>query len=223
MGFVDRILGGRQQEQGQAETPVSTPEPPSSRELLRDTAPSTSLSLPQRDKLYDPYDGISQAIGGKKAVFRLPQGPEFVFAEEAAVHRRSWGENLQYYTGLGYLGGGTAGMLAGAVMVAKQRHELPAGSTKLLANRLLNQSGHLGRKLGNGAGVLGLYFSCLESFFHVKNEGMLPDTLVTALAGFTAAAIFRSPRGPKAAAIAGGVGSLAAAGLAGMRSYFPSL
>eukprot|EP00878_Enallax_costatus_P025968 GHUV01027833.1.p1 GENE.GHUV01027833.1~~GHUV01027833.1.p1 ORF type:complete len:104 (+),score=17.01 GHUV01027833.1:547-858(+) len=56
-------------------------------------------------RLYDPYAGISSALGGRHAAFQLPEGPEFVFQEEAAAKRRSWGENLQFYTGLGYLGG----------------------------------------------------------------------------------------------------------------------
>jgi hypothetical protein len=101
MGYFDRVIAGRQDDA--AEQPQSS-ERQANSEVLRDTAASTSLSPPS-DKLYDPYEGISSALGGKKAAFRLPQGPEFVFAEEAAVHRRSWGENLQYYTGLGYLGG----------------------------------------------------------------------------------------------------------------------
>lgn len=42
-------------------------------------------------------------------------------------------------------------------------------------------------------------------------------------AGFVSAGLFRSPRGPKAAAIAGAVGALAAGGLAAAREYFPSL
>jgi hypothetical protein len=42
-------------------------------------------------------------------------------------------------------------------------------------------------------------------------------------AGFFAAGLFRSVRGPKAAAIAGTVGAVAAGGLAAARQYFPSL
>jgi hypothetical protein len=42
-------------------------------------------------------------------------------------------------------------------------------------------------------------------------------------AGFFAAGLFRSVRGPKAAAIAGTVGAIAAGGLAAARQYFPSL
>lgn len=37
--------------------------------------------------------------------YKLPQQPEFLFSEEAAVHRRSWSENLTFYTGSGYLSG----------------------------------------------------------------------------------------------------------------------
>jgi hypothetical protein len=36
------------------------------------------------------------------ATFKLPKQPEFLFSEEAAVKRRSWSENLTYYTGVGY-------------------------------------------------------------------------------------------------------------------------
>lgn len=38
--------------------------------------------------------------------------PEFLFSEEALVHKRSWSENLTYYTGVGYLAGGRAGPIA---------------------------------------------------------------------------------------------------------------
>jgi hypothetical protein len=56
-------------------------------------------------RLYDPYADISTAMGGRRAAFQLPEGPEFVFQEEAAARRRGWTENLQFYTGVGYLGG----------------------------------------------------------------------------------------------------------------------
>lgn len=60
-------------------------------------------------RLYDPYEGLSSSVGVKKsqAAFRLPERPEFVFEEEAAVRRRGWTENLQFYTGLGYITGET--------------------------------------------------------------------------------------------------------------------
>jgi hypothetical protein len=63
------------------------------------------LSHSQRlRRLYNPYEGLN-TLGGRGVAFQLPEGPEFVFQEEAAAKRRSWGENLQFYTGVGYLGG----------------------------------------------------------------------------------------------------------------------
>ena len=41
-------------------------------------------------------------------MYRLPKQPEFLFSEEAAVHRRSLSENLTFYTGSGYLTGDPA-------------------------------------------------------------------------------------------------------------------
>ena len=58
-------------------------------------------------RFYNPYEGLNTAVDGRslKAAYRLPQQPEFLFSEEAPVHRRSWSENLTYYTGTGYVTG----------------------------------------------------------------------------------------------------------------------
>ena len=63
------------------------------------------------ERLYNPYEGISSAVDGRglpRSAYRLPKQPEFLFSEEAAVHKRSWSENMTYYTGLGYLSGAQA-------------------------------------------------------------------------------------------------------------------
>lgn len=52
-----------------------------------------------------PIHRLSSVVGTKKHVFRLPEQPEFVFEEESAVRKRGWTENLQFYTGGGYLAG----------------------------------------------------------------------------------------------------------------------
>ena len=54
--------------------------------------------------------GINAAIDSRHGspVYRLPKQPEFLFSEEAAVHRRSLSENLTFYTGSGYLTGAVA-------------------------------------------------------------------------------------------------------------------
>jgi len=120
MGFLDTFRRPRPTE------PPSDAGPPAG-ELLSDAAPSTSgsealgsseppplsgLAFPSADgnqRLYNPYEGIGAAVDGRKGgAFRLPAQPEFLFSEEAAVHHRSWSENLTYYTGTGYLSGARA-------------------------------------------------------------------------------------------------------------------
>ena len=58
-------------------------------------------------RLYNPYEGLESALDRRlsKSTYSLPDQPEFLFDEEATVHRRNWSENITYYTGTGYLGG----------------------------------------------------------------------------------------------------------------------
>ena len=65
------------------------------------SAPSSS------QRLYNPYEGLDSALDRRlnKGTYSLPDQPEFLFDEEATVHRRNWSENITYYTGTGYLGG----------------------------------------------------------------------------------------------------------------------
>jgi hypothetical protein len=119
MGFLDRLVGrpaAPDDDGGDARAGAAAPPPgPSTSEVLQDLAPHTSggggapAGFPGNPasaaRLYDPYEGISTAVGGRKHAFSLPEGPEFVFQDEAAARRRGWGENLQFYTGVGYLGG----------------------------------------------------------------------------------------------------------------------
>ena len=60
-------------------------------------------------RFYNPYEGLNQSLEGRgsRTPYRLPQQPEFLFSEESTVHRRSWSENLTFYTGVGYLTGGS--------------------------------------------------------------------------------------------------------------------
>jgi import inner membrane translocase subunit TIM23 len=108
MGYLDRILG-KQEKTEQQQEPEPEPQPapstsgPTPEQLIRDYAPT--ITAQPSSSMYNPYDGISDALGVRKAVFTLPEGPEFVFAEEASVKRRGWGENLYFYTGMGYVGG----------------------------------------------------------------------------------------------------------------------
>uniref|UniRef100_A0A383W644 Mitochondrial import inner membrane translocase subunit TIM22 n=1 Tax=Tetradesmus obliquus TaxID=3088 RepID=A0A383W644_TETOB len=249
MGLLD-ILGGRDrnaQREPEEEAPAAAESTTSSssREMLRDPAASLGGFEPP-NRLYDPYADISTAMGGRRAAFQLPEGPEFVFQEEAAARRRGWTENLQFYTGIGYLGGGATGFAIGGYRYLNLPADQAFSTAKLKANRLINTSGSLGKRMACSSAILGLYFSTSESYIgyladgRVPDEactvaaggesyigyltdGRVPDEACTVAAGFFAAGLFRSVRGPKAAAIAGTVGAVAAGGLAAARQYFPSL
>jgi import inner membrane translocase subunit TIM23 len=228
MGFLDRLTGrSKEAEPAPQEPEVSTPTTSShpahpAHELLRDHSPNLpAFEAPGR--LYDPFEGISAALGGKRAAFQLPEAPEFVFQEDAAVHRRSWGENLQFYTGVGYLGGGTAGFAIGGMRYLKEPAEPTFNTLKLKANRLLNTAGSIGRRMACGSAVLGLYFSVTESLIFSYNESTLPDEACTMAAGFLTASLYRSPRGPRLAMVAGLVGAAAGGVLAAARRQFPAL
>jgi len=120
MGFLDKLVGKRPQQEpavqeAQAEEP-STSSGATASDVLRDVAPGTHMSGQPKSRLYDPYEGLSGALPAqRRAAFQVPEAPEFVFQEDAAVHRRSWGENLQFYTGMGYLGGEHARATPGAL------------------------------------------------------------------------------------------------------------
>lgn len=130
----------------------------------------------------------------------LPSQPEFLFAEEAAVHRRSWSENLTYYTGAGYLAGAALGgsqgaaaaLRAGPPSMAAAGAGLGGGAAgaavftdtpRLRVNRLLNTAGRAGRGAGNAAGALGLLFSATESAALAAADGRVPDAMPTVGAG----------------------------------------
>ncbi|TKY48290.1 Mitochondrial import inner membrane translocase subunit TIM23-1 [Spatholobus suberectus] len=50
-------------------------------------------------RLYNPYKDLEVPI---RNLYQLPTSPEYLFVEEARRKRRSWGENLTFYTGCGY-------------------------------------------------------------------------------------------------------------------------
>lgn len=158
--------------------------------------------------------------------------PEFLFSEEAAVHRRSWSENLTYYTGAGYLAGAALGGSQGAAAALRAGPPASVATTaggptttvftdtpRLRVNRLLNTAGRAGRGAGNAAGALGLLFSATESAALGVADGRVPDALPTVGAGFLTGALFRSPRGPRTAVVAGVLGSVAAGALAAARAH----
>ncbi|KAJ8760716.1 hypothetical protein K2173_017789 [Erythroxylum novogranatense] len=168
---------------------------------------------------YHPYQDLYNVPA--QNLYNISTSPEFLFDEEAAHQRRSWSENLQYYTGTGYLSGAIFGGLKGSVDGIRSAE--PGDSVKLRVNRVLNSGGHMGRRLGNNMGVLGLMFAAIESgLIHWRDTDDLANT---ALAGLGTGAIYRAARGPRSAAIAGAIGGItAAAAVAGkqaVKRYVP--
>jgi import inner membrane translocase subunit TIM23 len=152
---------------------------------------------------YHPYQDLQIPI---QNLYNLPTSPEYLFHEEAAVQRRSWSENLQYYTGSGYLSGAILGGIKGSVQGVRAGE--PGDTLKLRINRVLNSGGHTGRRFGNSLGVLGLIFAGVESgFIHWRGND---DILNSVAAGLGTGALYRAASGPRSAAIAGAVGGLAA-------------
>ena len=133
MGILDRLRGGGAAQRQEATPSTSGREEPSeilgndehvqpqeAPDLFRGIPDVNSIppgsaigSLPSppgsSQRLYNPYEGLESAldrrVNKQAGSYSLPDQPEFLFDEEATVHRRNWSENITYYTGTGYLGG----------------------------------------------------------------------------------------------------------------------
>ncbi|KAF3781455.1 Mitochondrial import inner membrane translocase subunit [Nymphaea thermarum] len=159
--------------------------------------------LDENTRLYNPYQDLQIPVHN---LYRLPTSPEFLFQEEAAAQRRSWGENLQYYTGCGYLGGAAGGAAKGLFDGLRAAEE--GDTLKLRVNRVLNASGQTGRKFGNRLGIVGLLFAGMESAMIAARDK--DDILNSIFAGLGTGALFKAASGPRSAAVAGAIGGLAA-------------
>ncbi|KAG6402998.1 hypothetical protein SASPL_135213 [Salvia splendens] len=114
--------------------------------------------------------------------------------------RRSWGENITYYTGIGYLAGAAQG-LATVVKAIE-----PTDTTKLKINRILNGLGHRGRQIGNCCGVIELMYAGLESGMVTWRD--TDDVINSVVAGLATGALYKAASGPRAAALAGALGGV---------------
>ncbi|KAI3716362.1 hypothetical protein L6452_23645 [Arctium lappa] len=153
-------------------------------------------------RLYNPYQDLGVPV---QTLYKLPTSPEYLFQEESVAQRRSWGENLTYYTGIGYLGGAVVGAGKGLVEGVKASE---AGDTmKLKVNRILNASGHAGRKIGNRSGVIGLLYAGMESGMVAVRD--TDDIVNSVVAGLGTGAVYKAAAGPRSAAVAGAIGGIA--------------
>ena len=56
---------------------------------------------------YNPYEGLNTLLDTavSQEGYKIPSMPEFIFEEERSIKKRSWSENLTFYTGCAALGG----------------------------------------------------------------------------------------------------------------------
>ncbi|KAH7668487.1 Mitochondrial import inner membrane translocase subunit TIM23 protein [Dioscorea alata] len=164
-------------------------------------------------RLYNPYQDLQIP---RQIVYDLPTSPEILFHEESIRQHRSWGENLTYCTGVGYLAGAVAGGSIGlrdGLRTAEQ-----GDSMKLRINRVLNSSGHTGRRLGNKLGVVGLLYAGMESGLVALRDK--DDWMNSVAAGLGTGALFRAASGPRSAAVAGAIGGLMVGAAVAVKQVF---
>ncbi|KAL1224098.1 Mitochondrial import inner membrane translocase subunit TIM23-1 [Cardamine amara subsp. amara] len=166
-------------------------------------------------RLYHPYQNYQVPINAQH-LYKLPTSPEFLFSEESLKQRRSWGENLTFYTGTGYLGGSVAGASAGIISGIKSFEF--GDTTKLKINRILNSSGLAGRTWGNRIGVVGLIYAGIESGVAAVTDK--DDVWTSVVAGLGTGAVFRAARGVRSAAVAGALGGIAAGAVVAGKQVF---
>ncbi|KAL6335198.1 hypothetical protein AAG906_029426 [Vitis piasezkii] len=82
----------------------------------------------------------------------------------------------------------------------------PGDTVKLRINRILNASGHAGRKFGNRAGVIGLMYAGLESGIVAVRD--TDDVVNSVVAGLGTGALYRAAAGVRSAAVAGAIGGV---------------
>ncbi|KAK6914723.1 hypothetical protein RJ641_019840 [Dillenia turbinata] len=158
-----------------------------------------------QSRLYNPYKDLNPNIP-VKTLYNLPTSPEFLFHEESLAQRRSWGQNLTFYTGCGYIAGSVAG--GGKGFIDGVRAFEATDTLKLKVNRILNSSGHAGRKFGNRLGIIGLLYSGLESaMVEIRDTD---DVLNSVVAGLGTGVLFRAGNGVRPAAVAGVIGGVMA-------------
>ncbi|GAV84930.1 Tim17 domain-containing protein [Cephalotus follicularis] len=158
---------------------------------------------PNSTRLYNPYQDLQVPI---QTLYKLPTSPEFLFSEESLRQRRSWGENLTFYTGTAYLGGSVAGASVGFYTALRSFE--PGDTLKLKINRILNSAGQSGRTWGNRIGIVGLIYAGMESGVVAVTDR--DDVWSSVAAGLGTGAVCRAARGVRSAAVAGAIGGLAA-------------
>jgi len=127
-------------------------------------------------------------------------GAEFVFADDHQK-RRGWGERMFSSIGSCYM----LGIGVGGVWGLMEGLRRPDGTTfKLRLNSVLNGCTRRGPFLANSLGVVSLMYGCTNTAIE-KVRGV-EDEYNSIAAAVTTGVLFKSTGGPRAIAIAGGIG-----------------
>lgn len=127
-------------------------------------------------------------------------GAEFVFAEDS-TKKRGWGERMFSSIGSSYMAGLTIGGVWGLLEGVRNPDGL---TTKLRLNSVLNGCTRRGPFLANSLGVVALMYGCTSTAIE-KVRGV-EDEYNSVAAAVTTGVLFKSTGGPRAIAIAGGLG-----------------
>lgn len=136
------------------------------------------------------------ADGGAGGLFlELPDElstQEFLRPQLTSRREKGWGERLTYETGVcfltGLFGGGSVGAVQGFVASRQMTH------TKLKLNSILNHSGRMGSRLGNGFAVFAMLFSLSKTM--IKDQRRKNDVYNDVAAVAAAGLLTSIPKGP---------------------------
>ncbi|RVW54142.1 Mitochondrial import inner membrane translocase subunit TIM23-1 [Vitis vinifera] len=127
----------------------------------------------RKTRVYHPYQDLQVPI---QNLYNLPTSPEYLFDEESLHQRRSWSENLQYYTGSGYLSGAIIGGAKGSIEGSGRRRPATRSNSESTGSQLR------------------------------RPNGDTDDMLNSVFAGLGTGALYRAAAGPRSAVIAGAIG-----------------
>lgn len=175
---------------------------PDSPDLSPDQSSNLDFSSLDTSRLH-PLSGLNETLEylvlEDEALNNLP-------GSETALPSRGWSDDLCYGTGTTYLTclalGGSYGVVEGL------RRSGPSDSFKLRLNTVLNAVTRRGPFLGNSGAVVAIIYNGINSTIGALRGRH--DVFNSVGSGVLAGVLFKSTRGPRSAAVSGGIAGSAA-------------